>query len=570
MIPDLKSREVHSGVASTPSTTSTHDPAVEAVEGVEVAPKKSKYEWKKQASHDRTFREVGSLLASLVPQIYRHPDGGLLVVEDDLPRRISSAKELAPFLIDHIRIFVRKKGEIHGERPSNSILSDMLMSQNFLGNFKAVNEVATTPVVLPDRTLSRPGYNQGGILHLGPAVAPAGDMAAMSRFLDVMAWQSDADRTNAVAAALTVPFRLHFPGGKPLVLLTATKSHAGKTTLGDYIQGGVAKADILYENIDWPMQRSLQDQLRSQPETGVISFDNVRKDSAGPAKIIRSAFLESFVTSDKIALSSAASKTPVRMSNKFVVILNTNEGALSIDLLNRSLPIRLAPTGGVTELLAKSPIGNPRDFLRNNRRRIEAELWGMIERWRRAGSPLDEGVRSYPMSEWAATIGGILMFNGFKDFLANYGATRTTADPLREALGVLAFAAGDVFRRAGDLAEIVKAQGLRKALLPGAEPSNEPACERAMGKTLSPYVGETFTATIAAEVIVYRLKKQQGRFGGQSPHFRYAFEEVSRVPVTDDASGGLVLEDPSGKSSDDRDLSDDADLSEYEPEVLAT
>ena len=41
-----------------------------------------------------------------------------------------------------------------------------------------------------------------------------------------------------------------------------------------------------------------------------------------------------------------------------------------------------------------------------------------------------------------ATIGGILKVNGFKDFLANYHATRAAADPMRESIGILAFHAG--------------------------------------------------------------------------------------------------------------------------------
>lgn len=43
---------------------------------------------------------------------------------------------------------------------------------------------------------------------------------------------------------LTVPFRHHFPGGKPFVLVTASKSHAGKGTLIEFIRGKTAKAEI--------------------------------------------------------------------------------------------------------------------------------------------------------------------------------------------------------------------------------------------------------------------------------------------------------------------------------------
>src|SRR4051812_3676675 len=95
-----------SGAPSSPSTPSTFDASVETVEGEEGAPRKRQYNWQMEAGLDRNFREVGKLLASLLPRLYGHPDGGLLLVEEDRPRRIATAKELAPFLIDNIRIKV--------------------------------------------------------------------------------------------------------------------------------------------------------------------------------------------------------------------------------------------------------------------------------------------------------------------------------------------------------------------------------------------------------------------------------------------------------------------------------
>ena len=90
-----------------------------------------------------------------------------------------------------------------------------------------------------------------------------------------------ADRTNAVAAALTTLLRHHWPGEKPLYQITATRRQAGKGTITDFARGSVGKADILYESIDWPMQARFQRQVKLDPDLGVINFDNVRLDSAG-------------------------------------------------------------------------------------------------------------------------------------------------------------------------------------------------------------------------------------------------------------------------------------------------
>ena len=316
---------------------------------------------------------------------------------------------------------------------------------------------------------------------------------------------------------------------------------------------------------------NLHEQLLQQPEVGVINFDNVRTDSSGRARVIRTGFLESFITNSEIVLSSATSRPPLRTANKFVVLLNTNEGSLSIDLLNRSLPIRLEPKGDLTERItrAKADLGGDvkHEWLPANQKKIEAELWGMIDRWLQAGKPLDNGVR-HPMGLWAATIGGILMVNGFEDFLANYLTTRAVTDAIRESLGILAFHAGRDFSRVGKLAEIAVTQGLAKSLLPGVDPKNVAACQRVMGKTLAPYLGETLTARTATERMSYRLKRQQSRFEGLPPHFRYAFEEVRRESATDDSLGGLVLEEASAQTNATSHQPTDPGLSKYEPEVL--
>jgi hypothetical protein len=534
---------------STPSTASTT--AVEAVEGVERSTRGAEYIWEMRAGLDHNFRQVGKRLFSLVAGLFQQAGAGLLRVVDQEPRPITTAKELSPLVIDNIRITVTKNGKYHGQRIPSEVLGDMLRSRHFLGNFPEVKEVVTTPIVLSDNTFSRPGHNApDAVLYLGPAVTTAQNTDDIHQFLDVMQWASNADRTNAVAALLTVPFRYRFPGGKPLILVTAGKSHSGKGTLVEFIRGKATKVELLYEDNDWPMQKVLHQQLLEVPQAGVINLDNVRTDSSGRAKLIRSGFLESFITTADPVLSSTTGRLrAIRTANHYLVLLNTNEGAVGADLLNRSLPIRLEATGDLLERIAraKETLGGDikHEWLPAHRERIDAEMWGMIERWVKAGKPLDTAVQ-HPNGPWAQTIGGILQVNGFTDFLLNYNATRAAADPVREGLGVLAFFAGKEMWRSLDLAKLAIKQGLAKALLPGVDAGNEAACQRAMGALLSPYVGETFTSRTATERISYRLKKKPGRYDGATPHFRYGFEEVKRETDRANDVGGVVLEEEAG------------------------
>src|SRR5262249_50772949 len=180
------------------STSSTSSTDVEDVEG---CPKPPRYLWDMNEGLHRNCDQLGDLLASLPNlQLYRTAEGdGLIQVDREKVRRIATAKELAPLLIDNVVIAVIKNGKYHGDRVSEVTLGNMLHAKSFLRHFKTVKDVVTTPVVLSDQTTTNPGYNpQDGILYLGQDVSVASGMDAITRFLDVMEWQSNADRTNAV------------------------------------------------------------------------------------------------------------------------------------------------------------------------------------------------------------------------------------------------------------------------------------------------------------------------------------------------------------------------------------
>ena len=501
-----------------------------------------KFKWKVELGAKKNYRRLGDRLA-VCNDLYRNGSDGLGLIQV-LPtgktRMITKASELAPVLADRITMVVTKDGKVASEMPQANHLNAMLRSEVFLSRFRAVDEVVRTPYYLDDFTLVQPGYHDGGpgkrILYLGPIPEISDGMATITAFLDVMDFASSADRTNTVAAALTILLRHHWRGEKPLLLITATKSHSGKGTITEFVRGSVGKADILYEALDWPMLSQLQRQVKLDPDLGVIGFDNVRLDSAGGrGKFIRSAFMESFVTSPQVTLASPGAGEAVTLPNKFVVVINTNDGALSQDILNRALPIHLAPKGSIHDRV--SPIGNPKlEFLPKNRNQIEAELRGMIERWRQAGCPLDESVK-HSMSRWAKTIGGILKYSGFTEFLANQQIRKAADDPLRRAVGILAAARPGKALRPADWAQTAVEQGLAKTLIPANERDTDKGRERAIGVLLKPLIGETFDMT--TDTKRYRLKLDGGQrrwVPGEIGHTRYCFEvlDVEDLPVEDD------------------------------------
>src|SRR5262245_19108859 len=92
-------------VVSTPSTPS---PEIRLVEGVERQPSTPTYDWYKDTPLHENFRTVGAGMRRLAPNLFHHPDGGLVLVEGGRPRRTKAAKELSPLLRKVKDIIVRK------------------------------------------------------------------------------------------------------------------------------------------------------------------------------------------------------------------------------------------------------------------------------------------------------------------------------------------------------------------------------------------------------------------------------------------------------------------------------
>jgi hypothetical protein len=252
---------------------------------------------------------------------------------------------------------------------------------------------------------------------------------------------------------------------------------------------------------------------------GVVVIENAR---LGPGeRRIASAPLERFLTDPEPFLFSTRTGAPVRRRNDLLLALSTNSGSVSEDLMNRALPIRLEPVGDVGR--RRSPIGNPKhEYLPANRDRIEAELRGMIERWRAEGMPLDREVQ-HPFTQWAQVVGGILRANGFPDFLANYDARKTLDDPVKRALALMGAARPGEWVRASEWAKLAVDLGVARAVLPEGDRDSEKGRERGIGVVLTAHQGETFSAETEAQRLVVRLERARRRFEEGEPSTRYRF-----------------------------------------------
>jgi hypothetical protein len=491
--------------------------------------------WDEDDQAAKNYRRLGERLSQF-GDLYRRPghaSGLLLLIEDGKHTVIAKGADLAPVIVDRVPVLVMRDGKPKGSRINAAHLNTMLAAECFLGQFRKVDRVTTTPAYLPDFTLTRPGLNDGGsqrILFVGPEPVVPDSIDAINAFLDVMSFETQADRTNAVAGALTVLLRNHLPGGKPVLVVTANKSHAGKDTVIAFAAGPAGSVSISYQATDWAVERSFVGAVKSNPDVGVVVIENARLDRGN--KFIASAFLERFVTDPEPLLFSTGTGPPLRRRNDRVLAISTNFGSVSEDLLNRGLPVHLSPLGDVADRV--SPIGNPRlEYLPANRDRIAAELLGMVERWKAVGQPLDEEVR-HPFTVWAKRIGGILRVNGFRGFLANYGVRKTVDDPLRQGLGVLGAKEPDKWLQAAAWAKNASELGLVRAVIPPAEQDSEAGRARGLGVVLKAHSGETFQAETETEKLTLRLEWRRGRFHGSEAQVRYRFVMVRQeaLPMT--------------------------------------
>lgn len=380
----LPSPEAHDHTAPASAVTASNRDAPTPTSAPDYPPPLSlagenEFVWDEAAAPVKNYMELGRRLAQ-AGDIFRAPQygGGLMLASPhaNVPaKHIKDGKQLAAILLDRVPLRVEKDGKNKGGLLSPRHLQTMLACEAFLQQFSAIDGITDTPQYLANFELTKPGYNDGGpgqrILHTGPKAPIESSLDAINAFLNVMDFETNADRTNAVAAALTVMLRNHWPGAKPVIIATSTKSHGGKDTVIQFACGTAPHLSISYQATDWALERSFVGGVKHNPQTGLVIVENARTGKG--ARVIASAFLERLITDPEPFFFSTGTGDPVRHKNKLVIAISTNYGTVSTDLMNRALPIRLSPVGDVADRI--SPIGNPKlEYLPANRLRIEAQL----------------------------------------------------------------------------------------------------------------------------------------------------------------------------------------------------
>ena len=299
-----------------------------------------------------------------------------------------------------------------------------------------INLYARRPVFGPDYVLLGPGFHpETGVLVHGPAVEPVLDtppgptpldrLPATKKLLGEFCFAEPADLANTLAALVTGLLSSHYAdGSKPVLVVDGNQPGVGKSLLVRLIGVLLDGADpdpIVYTPDQDELAKRVCATLRSNGQS-VLPFDNAKSTGGGA---VSSSVIEGNSTAPVISLRVLGSSQNYRRPNDVIWAITMNQSRLSPDLVTRSLPVRLAYAGDAGARSFAGP-GDPVGFAREHRLDILGELAGLVVRWNQAGRPA--GGRTHRFHAWAKTVGGILEYSGFTDFLANAQAAAAAFD----------------------------------------------------------------------------------------------------------------------------------------------
>lgn len=281
----------------------------------------------------------------------------------------------------------------------------------------------------------------------------------VSELLHDFPFQTEADRTNAVAYLLTPFVREMVKGPVPLALIEAAVPGTGKGLVANSI--ALPSTGSTLETIP---QRDSEEEWRKAFTAKLIEFpvfamlDNLRGT-------LRSSALEAILTTNRLTDRILGETRMVRLSLRTIWLATGNNLQLGGDLPRRVVWIRLDAKMERPEERKPDSFKHP-DLLGWAKQHRPQLVWAalvLVQNWiLRGRNPGREVMGSY--ESWTAVLGGILRDAGFTDFVKNVQERRRDGDEDLEQLKRFAYAWYEkhTFQAvtAGELFEIVATSDL--------------------------------------------------------------------------------------------------------------
>jgi hypothetical protein len=306
--------------------------------------------------------------------------------------------------------------------------------------------LATAPIFTDDwRYLDQPGYDAASGLFLTftftPRPVPTNpsdeEVEEARRWWNEEAlvdfpFASPADRTSALALALTPFVRDGIDGYTPLFVITAPKAGSGKDLLVKTAlmpslgRRGWASVTL---GKDEELRKALTTHLREQ--SSALVFGNV-------SGFIHSPILAKVLTDDAWTDRLLGLNRGAHLTVRAVWALTSNNATLEFDLARRTVPIKIVPLTDHPELRDEWKHPEQEQWITSHRADLLWALAVLVQRWIAKGRP---GWAGRPKTEsaaairpignyeaWCRIVGGILTSAGYSDFLENRSEVLSAAD----------------------------------------------------------------------------------------------------------------------------------------------
>lgn len=369
------------------------------------------------------------------PRLYRM--GGAIMrleIEDGAPSLRTIEEKHLIFELARAAVFTQTRTKGRGEaketftvcaHPPKNYARDMMADDN--PPLPYLRRVVSAPVFASNGVLqTEPGYHPDSRTYYHaarglsiPTVPETPTAAEIKTATDLILrsicdfpFVSEADRTNALAFALTPFARDFIEGPTPLGDIEATGPGTGKGLLADVLlMPSVGKSVGIMTQ--WSDEEECRKRITAIVKTGkaAVILDNVTKP-------VNSGTFAGALTAldweDRMMGTHDIRTFPIRC----VWLMTANNPVMSTEIARRCVRIRLDAKQERAWQRDKFAIPNLRGWMQKNRGKIIAAYLTLIRAWLHAGRPAGKAkLGSY--EDWASVIGGILETAQQPGFLGN-------------------------------------------------------------------------------------------------------------------------------------------------------
>jgi len=341
----------------------------------------------------------------------------------------TDAHRMRLLIDEHMRLTAWKPNKATGEqqihfRTTTRDLGELAL--RLTDKLPNISVIVDYPVVLPDMTISRPGFNNGvyctSDMKITPETEPAIQREVLRDLVVDFPFLDEPSRQNYFGLLLTPLLRHAIESNTPMHAVTSSIERTGKTKLAETILGGVVMGTPTLPIQLGGTEEEREKRIMSILLAGqtIVHLDNVNDFLDSPA-------LASLLTARRFSGRVLGSSRIVEADNRLTIVATGNNLKASSETVKRTVPIQLLPATGNPEDRDDFKHPHLERYVAENRALVLSCLIGMIQAWLDAGQPVGRA-RLGGFEGWAATIQGVLANAGFTRWGENIRTWRDSAD----------------------------------------------------------------------------------------------------------------------------------------------